>query len=129
MEHGQKRRIMKLPFRLIAIAVIALAFMFAYSPPQTAAADIGESVQVKAQADTSGTVASTAVDANTVASVECQALTAWTRRSVGKPILNVTPRIFAAVEELDGYRTVPQKPKITTYTGFANTRAREKVQS
>src|SRR5688572_19780712 len=116
---------MKLPRRLFAIAMLALALIFAssQSPPVYAADNSFTQVQI----DNSGTVPATAVDMNTVA-FECQSRADWVRESVGKELLIIKVRTFEPVKELAGYRQkVRTKPKATAYTGISNTRAREQV--
>lgn len=127
---------MKLPKRLFAIAILAIAVLFAasMSPPVYA-----ESISdTQAHADKSGTVMPTTVDVNTVAPIDCQARADWVRESVGMLVLNATVRHFEPTKELAGYRTVierpkiatysvTQRPRITAYAGWGNTRAREQV--
>lgn len=117
---------MKLPIKLLAIVVFALAMTFASFAGPDAPAD-GDRVASVQTVDSSGTVKATSVDVNIVAA-ECPITVPRTRGSVGKLILNATRIKFESVVELEGYKTVIDRPtKIAHYAGFANTRAREQV--
>lgn len=116
---------MKLPLKFLAIAILALAAIFGSPPEPVSAAD---SVAAQAQADTlvrSGP--STSVDAIAITTAECQSFKGWVAPSVGKLVLNIRTTNFEPVDELAGYCTVIERPKINLYDGFANTRAREQV--
>jgi hypothetical protein len=95
----------------------------AMSSPPVSAADSS----VQARADKASTTTTTTVDINVVNPIEVQTRADWVRESVGRHVLNIQVRNFEPVNELAGYRKVIERPKIDTYTGMGNTRAREQV--
>lgn len=109
---------------LLAIAVLAIAMVFAPLPSPTSF----DAPSIQTQTDVAAAaVEATPVDANTV-TAEVLQLRSWVDPSVGKMVLNVRSTSFEPVYELAGYRTVTTRPKAdTAFSGLGNTRAREQV--
>lgn len=118
---------MKLP--RILLAIVVLVFAMALGSFAASASPTVRDTQA-AKADKSVTVATAKVDADTVSPIECLARADWVRESVGRHVLNIKVRQFEPTKELDGHRqkvATKPKPKLDTYTGMGNTRAREQV--
>lgn len=131
------------PIKLLSIVVLVFAAIFVSLTEQRAAAAIDKRSSTQQQrVDHSKTVYLTFAEVCAVPASECRFVTAWMEPGADTAMVRFVPTALEPVKELAGYRSlyfgrpkiiafddraIVQRPKLATYTGMGNTRAREQV--